>query len=67
MHHEEDDHIVGVPVVHAVRGSPVVDVAELVVLRQVKCATTNLSVFSTTVPPILNQLSQEMLSKKEKE
>ena len=44
-------HLIAVPVVHAVRGLSVVDVAELVVLRQVERATTNLRVFSTTIPP----------------
>ena len=44
-------HMVDVPVVHAVRSLSVMDAAELVVLRQVERATTNLRVFSTTIPP----------------
>ena len=61
--------MVDIPVVHAVRGLPIVDIAELVIDGQVERATTNFVVFSTAIPPskeistTTNQLSQELLSK----
>merc|ERR1719495_2944687 len=60
-------HLVDVPVVHAVGGLSVVDVAELVVLGQVERATTNLRVFPTTIPPGRRRKNISMTSNKVRE
>ena len=46
-----DGHPIDEPIVHAVRGLSVMDIAELVVYGKIEHSTTNFVVLSTAIPP----------------